>query len=97
MAAQRQVTQAVSQLREPSRTAVILRWYHGLSYADLADQLGISEANAAGRAKRGHFTTATQKLFSNGASMPMINDPNVFTFEQLAGIWNKAIRKLGWK
>lgn len=53
MAASRRVTKAVSNLREPFRSAVILRWYHGLDYGQIARQLEISEANARQRCSRG--------------------------------------------
>ncbi|MHC5063282.1 MAG: sigma-70 family RNA polymerase sigma factor [Planctomycetota bacterium] len=53
MAASRRVTKAVSGLREPFRSAVILRWYHGLEYSQIANQLEISEANARQRCSRG--------------------------------------------
>ncbi len=53
MASQRMVTSAVSSLREPYRTAVILRWYHGFSHAEIAARLGISEDNARQRCSRG--------------------------------------------
>lgn len=53
LAAQRQVTESVGQLAEPYRTAVLLRFYHGLSYPEIAERTAVREANARQRVARG--------------------------------------------
>lgn len=49
---QRIVWRAVRAMREPMRTVAVLRWSHGLSFADIADVVGISENVARVNASR---------------------------------------------
>lgn len=53
LAVQRAVSQAVSELAEPYRTAVLLRWYHGLSIDQIAQRTGTTPGNVRQRTSRG--------------------------------------------
>lgn len=53
LAVQRAVSAAVMELAEPYRTAVLLRFYHGLSAAEVAQQTGTTAANVRQRTSRG--------------------------------------------
>ena len=53
LAAQRFVTRCVSELAEPYRTAVLLRYHDELSTREIAERTGASEANVRQRIKRG--------------------------------------------
>jgi RNA polymerase sigma factor (sigma-70 family) len=50
---QRAVSVAVSSMAEPYRTAVLMRYFHGLGYAGIAARDGIGEAAARKRVERG--------------------------------------------
>lgn len=50
---ERKVVQAVTELREPSRTAIILRFYEELSPSEIAERLGINEGAVRARLWRG--------------------------------------------
>lgn len=54
---QRLLLEAVSALREPSREALVLRYYHGMSAAEIARSRGVSPAAARKRLQR-----ATEEL-----------------------------------
>jgi RNA polymerase sigma-70 factor (ECF subfamily) len=47
------VREALQRLGEPNREAVSLHYVNGLSYADIAGYLGVSEATVLGRLQRG--------------------------------------------
>ncbi|MBL9079754.1 MAG: sigma-70 family RNA polymerase sigma factor [Planctomycetes bacterium] len=53
LAVQRAVAAAVSELAEPYRTAVLLRYYHGLAADDVATATGTTPANVRQRTRRG--------------------------------------------
>ncbi len=53
MERQRLLVEAVTRLREPFRTAVILRYYEGLSAAEIARRLGEKPGTVRQRLKRG--------------------------------------------
>jgi len=50
---QQHVARAVAELREPYRTAVLLRHYHGLPTQAIAERTGATPANVRQRLKRG--------------------------------------------
>lgn len=53
IALQQRVSQAVQELQEPYRSAVLWHYFHGRSVREIADDCEISEANARQRLKRG--------------------------------------------
>ncbi len=67
LAAQRAVTDAVLQLAEPYRSAVLLRHDRGMSMAEIARHTGVSEANARQRVHRGLQQMRAQLERSLGA------------------------------
>lgn len=51
---ERQVQQAVARLPDAMREAVVLHWFEGLSFAEIADIAGVSESAVKVRAHRGY-------------------------------------------
>lgn len=51
---EKQVQKAVSQLPEAMREAVVLHWFEGLSFAEIADIAGVSASAVKVRAHRGY-------------------------------------------
>jgi RNA polymerase sigma factor (sigma-70 family) len=52
------VERVLSRLSETPRRVLLLRWKHGLSYAEIAESLGISEGAAKVHATRGRQALA---------------------------------------
>lgn len=63
--ARKRLVEAVLDLDEPLRAAVVLRYLEGLGYGDLAQQLGLSQAAARKRVSRG-VTTLRERLRPEG-------------------------------
>lgn len=51
---EKQVQAAVAQLPEAMREAVVLHWFEGLSFGEIADIAGVSESAVKVRAHRGY-------------------------------------------
>lgn len=51
---EKQVQQAVAQLPDAMREAVVLHWFEGLSFGEIADIAGVSESAVKVRAHRGY-------------------------------------------
>jgi len=60
---QAQISRALSELPERRRAVCMLRWIKGLSYAEIAQQLGISEKTVSAQLDRG-FRDIKERLLS---------------------------------
>ena len=54
------LVQAVLKLREPYKTVVVMRYYDGLSNAEIADRVGRTEATVRSQIHRAHTQLKTQ-------------------------------------
>jgi RNA polymerase sigma-70 factor (ECF subfamily) len=63
------VRAAVGRLRPKLRLAILLRYFEGLSYEEMAESLGCSKGTVASRLNRGHRILAEKLAHLNGGPL----------------------------
>ena len=85
---QRSVARAVSELREPYRTAVLLRYTQGLPIGEIAARTGTTQVNVRQRLKRGLDTLRADLREQHGDSWRGL--PAIAALERLRPRWSAA-------
>ncbi|HEX6811948.1 MAG TPA: sigma-70 family RNA polymerase sigma factor [Planctomycetota bacterium] len=88
---QRAVSGAVSAMAEPYRTTILLRYFHGFDYAEIAAREAISEPAARKRVERGLELLRAQLQrrdadWKRAPAMLVLAGPSPFTLPSLLGV-----------